>query len=77
MQMCNDPNYGLPSDLPKSPLWNVSFMKDIFAIATKDIKKGKELFADYRMTDEEDKNEQEDSEYGSGDDEEDDSNNDK
>ena len=76
LQMCNDPNYGLPSNLPKSLLWNVLFMKDMFAIATKDIKKGKELFADYQMTDEEDDNEQDDSEDGSGDDEEDDNNND-
>ena len=73
MQMCNDPNYGLPPNSPKSPLWNVSFMRDMFAIATKDIKKGKELFADYRMTDVEtdvdDDNEQDDSEDESGDDE--------
>ena len=73
LQMCNDPNFGLPNDAPKSPLWNVQIMKDLFVIATKNIEKGEELFADYRLTNdnEQEKNVQDDDDSSNSGDKED------
>ena len=77
LQMCNDPNYGMPNNSQKSPLWNVAFMGDMFALATKDIKKGEEMFADYRMTDEDDNSAEDNSKDESSYDEDNDNDNDK
>ena len=72
LQMCNNLNYGLPSNSPKNQLWNVSFIKDMFALVIKDIKKGKELFADYKMSDEDDNSAQNNSKDESSDNEDND-----
>ena len=75
LQMSNHSKFELPSNSPKSLLWNVSFMRDMFAIATKDIKKGKELFADYQMTDKDNNNAQDNSKDESSDNEDNDNSN--
>jgi len=49
IQMINDPNHGLDDNAPPSPMWNVEFRSDLFVVALKNIKKGDEIFADYRI----------------------------
>ena len=53
------------------------FMGDMFAVATKNIKKGKEMFADYRMTDEDDNSAQDNSKDESSYDDDNDNDNNK
>lgn len=51
LQMMNDPSFGLSSgEVPQVEV-NVEVFSDLFAVASKDIKKGDELFMKYQLKD--------------------------
>eukprot|EP00977_Amphora_coffeiformis_P025226 scaffold18772_cov137-Amphora_coffeaeformis.AAC.1 len=51
LQMMNDPSFRLSSgEVPQVEV-NVGVYSDLFAVAIKDIKKGKELFMSYKLED--------------------------
>eukprot|EP00977_Amphora_coffeiformis_P014532 scaffold4093_cov166-Amphora_coffeaeformis.AAC.1 len=51
LQMMKDPSFGLSSGKVPQVEVNIEVYSDLFAVALKDIKKGKELFMSYQLED--------------------------